>query len=128
MELLDTTLLIDILRKNKVPDKYLDQTNTFVTTQINKFEVLTGVFFSNSFSENREQVMNLFDNMKLLELNDTGILIASEIRANGMRQGKPIGDSDCLIAGIALSHGINTIITKNVKHFERIPGLKIETY
>lgn len=128
MELIDSTLLIDILRKNKVPDKYLDKTNTSITTQINKFEVLKGVFLSNNYSENMENAIELFNNLQILELNDRGILKASEISANAMRQGKPIGDSDCLIAGIALSHGINTIITKNVKHFERIPGLKIETY
>ncbi len=128
MELIDSTLLIDILRKNKVPDKYLDKTNIFVTTQINKFEVLKGVFLSNNYSENMENAIELFNNLQILELNEIGILKASQISANAMKQGKPIGDSDCLIAGIALSHGINTIITKNVKHFERIPGLKIETY
>jgi tRNA(fMet)-specific endonuclease VapC len=37
----------------------------------------------------------------------------------------PIGESDLLIASIALANK-QALITKNKKHFERIPGLQVE--
>lgn len=35
---------------------------------------------------------------------------------------------DCTIAGVYLSNNINKIITKNVKRFENILGLKVISY
>jgi len=35
---------------------------------------------------------------------------------------------DTITAGIILSKGINTIITKNKDHFERIDGIGVEGY
>jgi len=33
-----------------------------------------------------------------------------------------------MIAGIALSNNINTIITRDKEHFKRIEGIKVESY
>ena len=41
--------------------------------------------------------------------------------------GHPIGDLDAMIAGIALSKG-EPIVTSDVGHFEKVPGLIIETW
>ena len=43
-------------------------------------------------------------------------------------QGQIIDDNDILIAGIMFTNGIKKIITKNVRHFERIEGLEIIKY
>jgi tRNA(fMet)-specific endonuclease VapC len=43
------------------------------------------------------------------------------------RQGAPIGNFDTLIAAHALSLQV-TVVTNNVKHFGRVPGLKIENW
>ena len=37
----------------------------------------------------------------------------------------PIGESDILIASIALANK-QTVITRNKRHFERVPGLQVE--
>lgn len=50
-----------------------------------------------------------------------------EIRAELERRGSLIGDPDVQIAAIALSQGL-TVITGNVRHFSRIPGLKVENW
>ena len=42
--------------------------------------------------------------------------------------GNKIGDFDCAIAGIYLANSVNKIITGNVKHFERIKGLRVIGY
>ena len=42
-------------------------------------------------------------------------------------QGTPIGDMDTLIAAHALAENL-ILVTHNTRHFERIPGLKLEDW
>jgi tRNA(fMet)-specific endonuclease VapC len=49
---------------------------------------------------------------------------AAEIYADLKKKGQPIGHTDCLIAGIALTNGLQ-LITNNADHFKRVPGLEI---
>ena len=39
-------------------------------------------------------------------------------------QGTPVEDFDLMIAATAVQHGL-TVVTANMKHFERIPGLSV---
>jgi tRNA(fMet)-specific endonuclease VapC len=48
-------------------------------------------------------------------------------KATLRRTGRPIGDIDLLIAGVAQRHGL-TVVTNNTGHFERIPELTIESW
>ncbi len=43
------------------------------------------------------------------------------------RTGRPIGDIDLFIAGVALHHGL-TVVTNNTDHFARIPDLLLENW
>ena len=43
------------------------------------------------------------------------------------KRGKLIGEMDVLIGSLALTHD-EILVTRNVKHFERIKGLKIEKW
>lgn len=43
------------------------------------------------------------------------------------RAGRPIGDIDLFIAGVAVRHGL-TVVTNNTGHFERISDLPLENW
>jgi tRNA(fMet)-specific endonuclease VapC len=43
------------------------------------------------------------------------------------RQGQPIGPYDLLIAGQALATSL-TLVTNNVQEFQRVSGLKLESW
>ena len=43
------------------------------------------------------------------------------------REGRPIGDIDLLIAGIAIHHGL-TVVANNAAHFDRLPDLRLENW
>jgi tRNA(fMet)-specific endonuclease VapC len=43
------------------------------------------------------------------------------------REGKPIGDIDLFIAGVAVCRGL-TVVTNNTEHFERLPDLSLENW
>jgi len=44
-----------------------------------------------------------------------------------IKQGKMIGAIDCMIAAIALEHR-KPVLTRNIKDFSKIEGLKVLTY
>jgi tRNA(fMet)-specific endonuclease VapC len=50
-----------------------------------------------------------------------------ELRAALERAGTPIGEADTRIGAIALANGL-TVVTGNVRHFGRIPGLPVENW
>lgn len=62
-----------------------------------------------------------------LAYDDEAARVAGELRAELRRRGVGIEDADLQIASIALRHNL-TLITHNVKHFEHIPGLRIENW
>jgi tRNA(fMet)-specific endonuclease VapC len=49
------------------------------------------------------------------------------IRANVEREGRMIGDRDCMIAAIAQLHAL-TVVTSNRDEFERVSGLSVEDW
>jgi predicted nucleic acid-binding protein len=42
-------------------------------------------------------------------------------------EGTPIGDHDLWIAALALQHG-RAVVSRNQRHFRRVPGLALRTY
>ncbi len=129
MKLLDTTFLVDLLRGRAEAKNYLlSFPEIFLTTQINIYEVMIGMFFRNISPVKLLQAEELFENIRVLPLDDGGILKSAEICARLMKRGEIIDDGDCLTAGIALSKGITTIVTRNVDHFKRIKEITVEPY
>lgn len=52
---------------------------------------------------------------------------AGEVAASLKKIGRPIGLADSLIAASASVHGL-TLVTENIRHFERIEQLRCETW
>ena len=50
-----------------------------------------------------------------------------EVRTELERRGTPLGDADLRIAAIALARGL-TVVTGNIRHFQRVPGLQVENW
>lgn len=51
----------------------------------------------------------------------------ASLRADLERQGMPFAEADLRIASIALVHGL-ILVTGNVRHFARVPGLTVENW
>lgn len=65
--------------------------------------------------------------IKIIPLNNEIALEAASIRANLHKQGKSIGYYDILIGATAAFHNL-TMITSNVKEFNKIEMLKIANW
>ena len=92
------------------------------------YEVIRGLFLKTVSSSKFLEIMEMFENIKILPLDDNSIIKSAEISAELIKKGIIISDCDCLTAGIALSKGVNKIVTRNLKHFDRIRGIKTENY
>lgn len=129
----DSTFLIDLLRQHGGVENKLKalEDNVFFTTRINFFEIMVGVC-SIKLEKDRvkrlKEALKVFDNIGILELDEKSAVKASQIAGELNRTGIQIEPNDCLTAGISIANGINTILTKNIKHFEHIKELNLETY
>ena len=128
MKVLDTTFLIDILNGEERTLKIAKSSEELLTTQVNMYEIIRGIFLTDNPEKGLLSAKDMLENLKILPLDDSGIIKSAEIFAELAKSGKMISDTDCLIAGIALSNGINRIVTKNEAHFKRIKGIIVENY
>lgn len=133
MILLDTTFLIDLLkqRKNAV-DKAVELVNMdeLATTSVNIYELLIGVYSKNGIDHGKKlaAIEDLTERLEILTLEKNSAIKSAKIGGELMLNGEIVGDTDNMIAGIALSNGIATIVTRDKEHFQRIKGIKVETY
>lgn len=122
MILADTDVLIDFLRGRGAADRVALELKTggLHTTVVSAFELVAGA------RAEREQraVETLLAALTVLPLELGGAQRAGTIRRELDSQGTAIGMADSLIAGICLERGA-TLLTRNAKHFERVPGLAL---
>ena len=95
-------------------------------TIITYYEVMKGHEYTRA--HDRQQVFEEFCNLnRVLPLDRAACQAAARVYADLKRRGELVPDADILIAGIAVAGGY-TVVTQNVKHFRRIPGLPVENW
>ena len=132
MKVVDTTFLIDLLRGEAgAVEKAgeLDEEGGAATTAVNVFELSYGVHRGVKDVERRlEEVKRVVSNLRVFPLDQKAAMRSAEIAGTLDREGRGIDPFDALIAGIVMAEGAECVVTKNVSHFERIPGLKVEEH
>jgi tRNA(fMet)-specific endonuclease VapC len=69
----------------------------------------------------------LLPNLPVIPFDTEAAIEYGKIRADLERRGILIGDADIRIAAIALARDL-TVITANINHFRRVPGLTTENW
>ena len=119
----DTDVLIDFLQGNQPASERialeLDH-EQLATTAITRFELLAGARTA------RQQTIigQLLAALPCLPLEAQSADRAAEVRRALEREGVSIGMGDSLIAGIVLAHR-GVLLTRNRRHFERVPSLTL---
>ncbi len=70
---------------------------------------------------------SILKRVSVFEVRAEDAILAGDLLAHLWSVGKPVEVEDVLIAASALSRGL-TVVTHNVNHFRRIPGLKVEDW
>jgi tRNA(fMet)-specific endonuclease VapC len=64
---------------------------------------------------------------EVLPFEETTARIFGNVVGELEKRGEAISDMDALIASVALEHD-ELVVTRNVKHFDRVPALRVEGY
>jgi len=134
--LLDTNIISAIMENNKdvvqeLEEKIILGKKVFISG-INYYEIKRGLLIKANAKKLRvfSEIIKMFEVLLLdeLEIFDK----ASEIYKNLISKGKPIGnektgDADILIAALIQTKNL-ILVTDNIKHFNRIPDIKVENW
>lgn len=90
-------------------------------------ELQYGVSKSQRLQQNQESLDQFLIPLVVIDFDDAAAHIAGHIKASLEKQGAPIGVYDLLIGAHALALE-TTLITNNVREFQRIPGLRLENW
>ncbi|MAF50840.1 MAG: hypothetical protein CMH64_01990 [Nanoarchaeota archaeon] len=127
---LDSSTVIDFFKGDISLKNTLEKIDDpLVLNIVSYLEIMNGINPSN-MPHKKEEIFydNFFDSFLVFELNRKNSKKSSEILWQLKKMGKVIGLSDCAIAGIYLSNGVNKILTKNKRHFANIKGLEVLSY
>lgn len=123
MMIADSDVLIDYLRDRGDWARRIAlelESRSFATTAITAFELRSGV----RTARQANAVETLLDAIPILPFGPEEARAAAEARRQVEAKGHPIGMADYLIAGVCIANG-GVLLTRNRKHFERVPGLKL---
>lgn len=126
MVCVDSDVLINFLRNDRKTVSLIENLKSeekiLLTTSINSFELLKGI---PAFSKVDKVIVSEFlNNFKILDFNLESSRKAAEIFSKLKAEGNTIDIADIMIASIVITNG-ETLLTGNVRHFERINELKL---
>lgn len=128
--LLDTNICIYMI-KNRPPEvrKHFEQfvPGDIAISSITVAELQYRVEKSIAREKNTLALEAFLLPLEIAPFDAESALVYGKIRAELERQGKSVGSMDMLIAAQAMAKDY-TLITHNLKEFERIPGLRCETW
>ena len=90
-------------------------------------ELFVGVAKGNRPQQERAAIDQCVAPFELLPFERSTAEIFGTIVGELEKRGQTISDIDALIASVALEHA-EGLVTRNQRHFERIPGLRVEGY
>jgi len=122
MTIADTDVLIDFLKDRGEAARVQSEIEAarLCTTVITAFELWAGAGTPHQLGD----VDTLLGALIILTLDSAAAQRAGQIQRDLARKGTPIAMADSLIAGICLEYDA-TLLTRNLKHFQRVPGLQL---
>jgi len=130
LKCLDTDLLVAILRGKQEAAKAvqeLDQEVRAATTAINAFELYYGANKSQIKVQNLKETKKLLTKLEVFPLDHSAAKLAAEISAQLAEKGQSVDYRDAMIAAVAIQNN-STLLTHNIKHFQRIRDLKTKSW
>ena len=127
--LLDTNIVIYVIKQRplQVLEVFNKHHGRMAISSITLAELAHGAEKSTDISRNTAVVEDFVSRLTVLPYDDKAAWQYGNIRAALEKLGQPIGINDLHIAAQARSNGL-TLITNNMREFERVPGLLLENW
>ena len=127
--LLDTNIVIYVIKQRplEVLDIFNRHQGRMAISSITLAELVHGAEKSSDVSRNIAVVEDFVSRLAVLAYDDKAAWQYGNIRAVLEKIGQPIGVNDLHIAAQARSNGL-TLVTNNLREFERVPGLLLENW
>lgn len=128
---LNTDVLIDYIRKPSPETKgimecILKKKLSVCITSINALEIWFGAYLASEKAKLARCTEEFLDQMKVMDFNYESSVEAGRILADLRKRGEPIEISDLFVGCVCKVSGM-PLVTRNLKHYKRIRGLKILT-
>lgn len=126
--LLDTNICIFMLKQRyNVQDRIYDiGIEHCYISEITIAELFYGAFKSMNPLRGRNEVFQLMSDFEIISATDA-IETFGQLKADMERSGNKIDDFDLLIGATAITHDL-IMVTDNVKHLGKIPGIQLENW
>ena len=131
---LDTSFLVDLLREGKRAQRgsatqKLESLaeNEVMVSVFTLCELRAGAELSDDPRKERERVTQLVEPLPVIYPDSSFPVLYGEILADLTRRGTPIPAMDLLLGVLAKRFAV-PVLTNDVQHFSKIPGLEIVTY
>lgn len=123
--LIDTNIFIDLLRDNLDLKTFISSGDLAIST-ISLSELYYGAERTDRPNQSHGLIESLLEdlNLKILPFSDKSSKIFAKLKVNLEKKGQKIEDFDLMIASTAIEND-KILVTGNLKHFERIEGLKL---
>ena len=132
MYLFDTDILSNILKKNPSPGLLKRLASVPLEAQFTSAVTVGELIYGAHKSDRPGYFLNKLDalvwpNVTILGFDAKGAHVYGRIRAELEQAGTPLSEPDLRIASIALGNDL-TLVTGNVKHFQRLSALTVENW
>ena len=127
----DTSFLIDIMKSNKEAIKKAEEIenrgSTIEVTSISIFELFVGVTLSIEQDLKRNKINRILKGLSIISFDEDSAIEAGKIFAQKIKNVSTMEPEDSMIAGIC-SRRNEILVTRNIKHFNDIEGLRVERF
>ena len=127
MKILDTDHCVAILRGRLDLNDWVDARESLLLTSVTVGELFYGASKSQQRSRNLSRVDALLSNFENLPFSAAAARRFGILKDELEKSGQKLADFDLQIASIVLEAD-GTLVTHNQRHFERIPGLRLEDW
>jgi predicted nucleic acid-binding protein len=128
---LDTDVLIDYLRKpsdevKRVMESVFERKVSACTTSVNAFEIWLGAYLAPKKAELVRDTEDFFGQLEVVNFSYDSSVEAGRVLADLRRRGESIEIRDLFVGCVCKVSGM-PLITRNLKHYRRVRGLKVLT-
>lgn len=129
--ILDTSFIIDLLRGDSDATDLLDiverESKPLKVSSITLLELYEGVVRSETPNQKAERILDVLETKSVVDADRAVMRKAGKISGELVLRGERIDREDCIVAATALLSD-EPVVTRNVRHFERVDGLELRSY